>query len=253
MTTPFFAPFDAFAPHVPGQPAEVGAKVVLPPEEARHAVKVLRREVGDEIAVVDGMGGWYRARLTHVGKQQAVAEVLEVALERGEPACHVTLAVGLLKQSSRFETALEKAVELGASAIVPLLSAHSEARRLKDRRAEGILLAALKQSGRSRVPALAAPTRFAEALATATTEGGFAVLCHERASADAALATLLAEHAGALRAATVFVGPEGGFSDAEVEAARAAGVHVASLGVRRLRTETAAITALSAFVLAGLT
>lgn len=236
LTTAFYAPPSAIRDR----------RVVLPEDEARHAVRVLRKRVGDEIAVVDGAGGRHRVRLEQVGKRKATGTILDTRREVGEPPYRLTVALALLKNRNRFETFLEKAAELGVHRVVPLQTARTEKKNLRAKRARKILLAAMKQSGRSRLVELAAP----QALKAVLTEtAGRVLLCHERTGAEASLSGALA--GGVPDELCLLVGPAGGFTDGEVEAARAEGAEVVSLGPRRLRAETAAITAAAAVMLAA--
>lgn len=233
MTTTFYAPPDLIH----------DGRITLPEDEARHAVRALRHGVGDEIVVVDGAGGRYRVRLTEADKRGAAGEIVEAQREVGEPPYRLTVGLGTLKNAGRFETFAEKAVELGVSRIVPLATERTERERVKERRLENILVAAMKQSGRSRLPELAELQDFDETLRSGDP---LRILCHESADPAAALPHVLA---GAPVSLTILVGPEGGFSEAEVARAEASGWTVASLGPRRLRAETAAIAAASAVVL----
>jgi len=238
MTTTFYAPASCFE----------GAHVALPPEEAHHAIKVLRHRVGDRIHVVDGVGGWYAVEIKMLDRRRVQGRVVEKQTEVGEPTYHLTVGLALLKNPSRYDWFLEKAVELGVSRIVPLLTERTQKKQFKTVRAEKRLIAAMKQAGRSRLPELAEPIAFTQAL-TDKPEG-LHVICHEATARDANLYVLLAR--GAFPATlSVFVGPEGGFSDAEIEQAQAAGLQVASLGPRRLRAETAAIVSATTVVMAA--
>lgn len=235
MTTTFYAP-----------PSHIeNSRVVLPDDEARHAVRVLRHGPGDEIVVVDGAGGRYRVRLTETDKRSAAGEIVAAEREVGEPSYRLRVGLGTLKNASRFETFAEKAVELGVSEIVPLVTERTERMSLKAQRMENILVAAMKQSGRSRLPTLTEPQPLADVLAASS---GVCILCHESADPEAMLPTVLSRAEDA-RAISVLVGPEGGFSEEEVAAAEEAGWTVASLGPRRLRAETAAIVAAAAVML----
>jgi len=230
MTTTFYAPPDHFA----------SGRVRLPEDEARHAVRVLRHGVGDEIVVVDGDGGRHRVRLTRADKAAAEGEIVATEREVGEPPFPVRIALAPLKQPARFETFLEKAVELGVTEVFPLLTKRTEGGRLKPERLRNLLVAAMKQSGRSRLPALAEPVSLRVLLEAQTP--GLRLVCHEAAAPEAALLARLA--AGDLaQGVTVIVGPEGGFTEDEVDEAEAAGWQVVSLGPRRLRAETAAMAA----------
>lgn len=224
MTTTFYAPLDAFE----------GRRVVLPEAEARHATKVLRLRAGAEIAVVDGVGGWHRVRLVHTEVGRAIGEVVETTLLPPPPP--LRLALALLKADDRFEFAVEKAVEIGATEIVPLRTARVEpGARVRAERVEGVAVAAMKQSLRAHRPRVHAPVALADVL------GPDAVVLHE----GAPLADALAATSVAAAMPTLVVGPEGGFTDAELAAATASGARIASLGAARLRAETAAVVAVA--------
>lgn len=220
-----------------------GNTIVLPDEEAHHAVRVLRAKVGDEIAVVDGEAGWYRVQLDAVDRRHVTGRIVEKLREVGEPPYRLTMAVALLKNPSRFETFVEKAVELGVAHIVPMLTERTEKDHFKASRVHNIMIAAMKQSGRSRLAELDEPRPFSTVIADA--EEGLRLLCHEQTGMEYLITTVLQHHHLA-RNITVLIGPEGGFSDAEVEEAAFAGFSVVSLGPRRLRAETAAIAAATA-------
>ncbi len=236
MTTTFYAPPECF----------VDGRIVLPEDEARHAVRSLRHGVGDEILVVDGVGGRHRVRLTEVDKRGAEGEVTASEQGVGEPPYRLRLGLGVLKNPGRFETFAEKAVELGVSEIVPLLTERTERAKVKETRLRALLVAAMKQSGRSRLPQITSPQPLKAALEVPA--DGLRLLCHEAADPTASLLHRLGA-GDPIGSATVLVGPEGGFSDAEVAMAEAAGWEVVWLGPRRLRAETAALTAAAVFML----
>jgi len=232
MTTNFYVP-----------PAEIrGDRVVLPKDEARHARSVLRAEAGDEIVVVDGEGGWYRTQLDHVGPGQVVGHVLETRREVGEPDVEVTVGIGLLSSRSRFETFVEKAVEVGVRRIVPLRTRHAEGESVRADRLRRVMVAALKQCRRSRLPELAPPQSL-DVLLDATTARS-RLLCHGAAEGTPILGTTAPTDE-----VLILVGPEGGFAPFEVDAATEAGCTPVSLGARRLRAETAGLVAATAVLL----
>ncbi len=214
---------------------------MLPPSEARHAVRALRHEPGDLITVVDGTGRWYRVRLEAAGTKRVVGTVVEQKAHVGEPQVPFVLAVGLLKKRSRFETVVEKAVELGVTTLVPLETYRAERNRIRRDRLHNIMVAALKQCGRSQLPALSAPCSLAQALVRFPRL--HAVCCHEAGPGRVALPSALNADRPSHRGLLLAVGPEGGFTDAEVATARRSSATIAHLGPRRLRTETAALTA----------
>ncbi len=223
-----------------------GDRLRLPEEEARHAVRVLRRRAGDEVVVVDGEGGWYRVRLDRVNKKHASGVILERRINVGEPDYDLTVGIAVLKNPNRFETFLEKAVELGVTTVAPLLTARTEKTVVRASRAQRIMVAAMKQCGRSRLPRFAPPETFANHLDSDPPDLG--VICHEKTGPVSLLSALRA--CPSARRVRVLVGPEGGFTDDEVEAAGRAGYRAVSLGPRRLRAETAGVAAAAAVLLA---
>ncbi|NBB85449.1 MAG: RsmE family RNA methyltransferase [Bacteroidetes bacterium] len=235
MVTYFYAPPSAFR----------GAYVTLPADEAAHARKVLRTRTGDTIAVVDGQGGWYQVAVDVAERDYLAGQVVASEQAHGEPSYQLTLAVGLLKQRSRWETLLEKCTELGVQAILPLVTDHGEKASLRRDRCERVLVAAMKQSKRSWLPALRDPLPAVEALRLQADAPG--LIATMDAPADAhPLAVLQDYSAGPF---TAFIGPEAGFSADERAEARALGYTPVSLGRRRLRAETAAITMAAACAL----
>lgn len=225
------------------QPLMAGQPVDLPTEIAHH-LHVLRMAVGDEITLFNGDGAEFTAQLTGIGKKQADALVTA----RSEPAVELPYAVQLaqgLPEGSKMDWIVEKAVELGVAAIQPLAARRSVV-KLSAERAEkklghwqGVIEAASCQSGRTRLAALHAP---ADAMAwLARPDAGTRILLSPRGTAT------LAQWARTNQAQdlTLMVGPEGGFSPEEEDAAIAAGALPLTMGARVLRTETAALAALS--------
>lgn len=235
----FYAPPDALS----------GETIIFPDDEAHHAARVLRVKTGDEAIIVDGEGKWYRVRLDVLGRKSVIGAILERRENVGEPDYDLTIAVALLKNPSRFETFVEKAVELGACRIVPLITKRTEKSRLKMSRANAILVSAMKQSGRSRLVALDEPVKIRKWYKSEFDKNGeFLAICHETAPMDSDLASLLKRTESYSRA-IVMVGPEGGFTDEEIERACERGFQPVSLGPRRLRTETAAMSVAAIFMI----
>jgi 16S rRNA (uracil1498-N3)-methyltransferase len=238
MTTAFYAPPSAFH----------GDRVVLPEDEARHAAKVLRKGAGDEIVVVDGEGGWHRVQIDHVSKRKVVGTRVGTRRRVGEMGVDVTLSVGLLKNRNRFETLVEKAVELGVRRLQPLRTERTEKESIRRQRIHNLLVAALKQSGRSVLPDVPDPQPLGAVLDSASDD--VRLICHEAAGSEGPLLDVLRRTATPDTASVhVLVGPEGGFTDTEVRTAADAGFVPVSLGPRRLRTETAGMTAAAAVAL----
>jgi 16S rRNA (uracil1498-N3)-methyltransferase len=213
-----------------------GSEATVEGEEFAHLTQVARHREGDTIGIVDGAGMAYVAEVTSIGRRTAVCSIRSTHPNLHEPSRQVTLAVGLLKNPSRFETVVEKCTELGVQKIIPMLTARTIQRHARTERWQTIALAAVKQCGRCVIPAIAAPTAFSEVLAGAQ-QGK--VIFHEQATLPFDRCADVTETS----ACTVCIGPEGGFTEAEVASAVEHNWRVVSLGDRRLRSETAAIVA----------
>ena len=227
--------------------------------EAFHITKVLRYREGQPLVLFDGKGGRYEAVIQKIHQDGSVSGALTVTLHAKDSREHVRLNLyqGLLK-ASHWEWVLEKGTELGVSCFVPVLTPRTvvlmhEAERAKSKmeRWDKIILAASKQSGAAHLPELKKPLQFRDAI-KACVEIGLTLLAWEGLSQATAADTLRAS----LREAdekrgkdglevNLFIGPEGGFSEEEVELAESLGVTVFGLGSRILRAETAAIAASS--------
>jgi 16S rRNA (uracil1498-N3)-methyltransferase len=219
--------------------AAAGESVALPRDEAKHA-RVRRLAVGDSVALIDRAGGAYRARLESMSRAGIVVRIVEALPQRdAESPLALTLAAAVLK-ADRFDWVVEKATELGVAAIQPFIGTHTLARPSAARQARWhqIARSAAKQCGRSTVPRIAAPLDFAAVLSLPAA----ARLCFAEDGSGSALARVALDAPPSLLA---IVGSEGGFSAAELSAARAAGCHLVTAGPRILRAETAAIVAVA--------
>jgi len=209
-------------------PIEIGATIPLPGEERHHA-RVLRVREGEEVELFDPRGRNFIGRFSENG-----VVVLRETVNR-EPATAIHLAMSII-QLDKFELVLQKATELGVQSIIPLIADRIEVRidrlRGKEERWRKIVLEAVKQSGRSRIPTIEQPIKFDDAIAR---QGHTIVF-----DADAPASTT-----DTRQPTTVFIGPEGGFSERELEVARNAGATFERLGPRRLRAETAALAAVT--------
>ncbi|MDT4952577.1 MAG: rRNA (uracil1498-N3)-methyltransferase [Acidobacteriota bacterium] len=236
----FFAPPVAFAPD--------GSTVKLGADEARHLRDVLRLGRGDEVFVFDGEGREFRCVVEETLRDVATLNVCgEVETLRPESLLRLTLAVALLK-GEKFDWVVQKATELGATRITPVVTKLADV-RLRDE-ADGarrvtrflrIALEACKQSGRARVPQIDAPLAFKELVESASSNmDEWRVMFAERGGRG--LSETVETLAVRPRAVTALVGSEGGWTDEEIALARDAGWNVVTLGGRTLRAETAAIT-----------
>jgi 16S rRNA (uracil1498-N3)-methyltransferase len=226
------------------QPLVPGSLVDLP-EAVAHHLHVVRQQSGDELVLFNGEGGQARARLVEIGKRRATAEVLAIDAVDVELPFRVTLAQGL-PEGSKMDWIVEKAVELGTAAIQPLAAQRSVV-RLSGERADkrlahwqGVVVSASEQCGRNRLADVAPIQDFHRWLGQGAA-GGVRILLSPRAEASLAQWTRQAP----AQDVTLLVGPEGGFTEQEEDAALAAGALALSMGPRVLRTETAGLAALA--------
>lgn len=231
-----------------------GDRFRLDGPEAFHVTRVLRRKVGDAVELFDGRGGRYTGVIRVILPDGAVEGDVTGRAHAPRRAYPVDLRLHLsLLKASHWEWAIEKAAELGASSIVPTTTPRTvvqlrELTPAKQERWGKILQAASKQCGRADVPKLEAPRHYRDSIVAAAKEG-VSLLAWEKhagASTYAGLREVLREarvkHPAGLTV-NLFIGPEGGFSDEEIELAECEGAALFSLGPTTLRAETAAVAA----------
>ena len=223
----------------------------LDAEESGHCVRVLRHRAGDEIDVIDGLGTLYHCRLTQDSPKGAEAEILSQQADWGSHPYHLTLGCCPTKNNDRFEWFVEKATELGVDRIVPLIGDHSERRVYKTERAQRIVLSATKQSLKARIPEIVDPISVKDFVCHSerSEESVYLIAyCFEDSSIPrVSIKAALEGFAG--RDVTILIGPEGDFSPEEAKLALEHGYIPVHLGPSRLRTETAAVTAVESVYL----
>ncbi len=222
-----------------------GDTVEIHGSDAHKIVHVLRLRDGDAIEAVDSAASVFEAALRIEGSRVLAALGRMLDAPSGEPRIHVDLAQGLPK-GQKMDFIVEKATELGAASIVPFTSERAIARETgaaKIERWRRLALAAAQQSGRRDVPGVAAVQSFHELLSSFDRYDRV-VFAWELAPPDALRATLPPLLEGAARILIV-IGPEGGFSHGEADAATSAGATLLHLGRRVLRTETAGLMLLA--------
>jgi 16S rRNA (uracil1498-N3)-methyltransferase len=227
------------------------SEFALPAAAARHA-QVRRVQPGDDLLLFDGQGSDWPARIVAMGRSEVRVRLGQPQIVGGELPLHITLALGM-PANERMDTVVEKATELAVAAIAPLhmtrsvLRLHGERAQRKRAHWQGIAQAACEQCGRARVPVIAPVHSLNEWLQQAPAaqqpQTQRLVLSLR---ADALPLHALAPTATVSGASLVFLsGPEGGLSDDEEDAARAAGYQACSLGPRVLRADTAPLAALA--------
>ncbi len=222
-------------------------------EDASHITKVLRMNIGDEILIFDGTGYEYTARLTALDKERCEAEITSSQFSNQEAPVKVTIYQGIPK-SGKMEGIIQKSVELGVYAIVPVAmdrcvskldNGKKELEKIK--RWNKVAVEAAKQCGRGILPEVMPPLTFDKALLDAKNSElvlmPYEMLGHMGVSS---LKTALKESNA--KSVAVIIGPEGGFSDGEADRAKDSGVTLVGLGRRILRTETVSSAILSAIM-----
>lgn len=215
----------------------------LPAAAARHVAQVLRMRRGDALALFPGTAGEYAATITRIDRHGVVVRVERLVEVEREATRPLTLVQAMIA-ADMMDLVVRKAVELGVSAIVPVQAARSQglAPERASRRVlhwRQIAIAACEQCGRNRLPFVAPVVAWRDWLAAVgDAQAPIAILDHEAAHS-------LASVAAASVPRTVVIGPEGGFTRDETEAARGCGAIPAHLGPRVLRAETAALAAVA--------
>lgn len=216
-------------------------------EESAHCVRVLRHRTGDEIFVIDGKGTLYTCTLVDADPLCAQARIIKEEAGWGAHPYRLRLACCPTKNLDRYEWMAEKATELGLDEIIPVIGEHSERRVFKKERLERILLSASKQSLKGAVPLVADPVSvrdFIKDNSGATDAVRLICCCFE--GEVPRLSVMEALKDAHEKEIIVLIGPEGDFSREEAAMAIDCGFIPVHLGPSRLRTETAALTAVEA-------
>ena len=224
------------------------SSAVITGDDARHISRSLRMRVGEAIVLCDGRGVEYHGKIAAIGTSDVTVAVSDSKACESEPPYRAVVYQALVR-GERFDAAIQKSVEFGAAAIVPvatdratvkLSAADAEKKRVRWQR---IAAEAAMQCGRGVIPTVEAPMSFADAIRSAA---GLRLFCYE----EERTVHLRDALGGDAKEFAIFVGPEGGFSPEEAEAAAAAGAASVSLGRRILRTESAAPFALACLSMA---
>ena len=209
----------------------------LTKEESHHCIKVLRQKLGEIIFITDGAGNLYRASITHADPKQCRFEILGIE-HTSRPASHIHIAISPTKNSERIEWFVEKAVEIGVQEISFVITQNSERKGLKPDRIIRKAISAMKQSQQVYLPVIHEPIIITEFLGRDLKD------CNNYiANVDFENANFLMQVAPPKTKYCILIGPEGDFTEAEVQLAAEEGFQKVSLGNSRLRTETAGLVA----------
>ena len=225
-------------------PLSLQAEVELDAQASHHLARVLRAKVGDPVTVFNGEGGEYHGAITRIDKKSVIVALQTFLPREAESPLTLTLAQGI-SRGEKMDYTIQKAVELGVSQIVPLLTERctvkldAERREKRFQHWQSIVVSACEQSGRNRIPALLAPQRLSDWLPTVQADQRFvlAPTANERLQQFS-----LPKNAHVV----LLIGPEGGLSPLEITQSMQHSFSPLLLGPRILRTETAAIAALTA-------
>lgn len=216
---------------------DIQTNAELPEEEAQHCTRVLRLTTGDEITLTDGKGSFYKAAITAATNKRCLVAIKETNYQEPLWPCHLHIAMAPTKNMDRNEWFAEKATEIGFNELTFLNCRFSERKVIKTERIEKILISAIKQSLKARLPILNEMTDFDSFIVQDFKGQKFIAHCYEGEK------PLLKKKIQKGEDVLVLIGPEGDFSEEEVDKAIKHGFIPISLGKSRLRTETAALVA----------
>ncbi|MBC7507484.1 MAG: 16S rRNA (uracil(1498)-N(3))-methyltransferase [Ferruginibacter sp.] len=214
---------------------------VLNEETSRHVVQVLRMQHGEYLLLTDGNGNLFNAEIIDDSRKKCAVKILSVSTQP-PPTKKNTVAISLVKNSTRFEWFIEKATEIGINEIVPLLCIRTEKQHFRRDRMKSILTSSMLQSQQSWLPQLHEPVKYNEYLKyvkESTDVQKFIAHCEEENSKKQLANSILTNSTARL----ILIGPEGDFTKEEIAEALQNNFLPVSLGNTRLRTETAGVVA----------
>lgn len=217
-----------------------GLEFHLDKAEVQHCVKVLRKTVGDSIHFICGDGNLYLGNISFVSKLNVYGSFAKVKSNFGSVPYDLTVAIAPTKNMDRFESFVEKAVEMGIKRIVPLICERSERKIVKTQRLEKIALSATKQSMKGTLTVISEAIPF-QTFCSKDHSNMLIAHCEEDGQK-----TSITEQLTKGLATTILIGPEGDFSPSEIAFAKQIGAKPIHLGSSRLRTETAGLVAVAA-------
>ena len=225
-----------FSQHI----AQAESELVLSEETSKHIMQVLRMKKGGQLRLTDGKGNLFTVEITNDNRKKCAVTIIEKSEIQNQKSA-IIIAISPVKNTSRFEWFLEKATEIGVTAIVPLLCERTEKQHLKWDRMQGILVSAMLQSQQAWLPVLHEPIKLTKYLSDLNATPFLHKMiahCEEEHNKQS-----LYKLAGTTAAQIILIGPEGDFTKQEIEFALQNGCVAVTLGNTRLRTETAGIVA----------
>jgi 16S rRNA (uracil1498-N3)-methyltransferase len=218
-------------------PEFANGNYTLPDDEARHAIKVLRRTVGDTLSVTDGMGTLYKVQIISDNIKKCTVQIVETVVNFEKRSFYLHLAVAPTKNTDRYEWMLEKAVEIGVDEITPIICNRSERRNINTERLQRVAISAMKQSVKAYLPKINEAVKLKDFAAMAFEGKKYIGYCIDNNRQS--LKNCYSKNENAL----VLIGPEGDFTPDEIEICIKNKFQPITLGKSRLRTETAGLAA----------
>ena len=232
-----------------------GGEAILGNEESRHCIKVLRHKSGDIINFTDGLGGLYSGEIVCDKESETRLRIVTHNPDYEKRGYYLHMAVAPTKNLDRYEWFIEKAVELGVDEITPIIGEHSERKVFKRERGERIILSAMKQSLKAKLPKLndvVTISRFIErysAICSVSADKCIKLFGHCREGERVPFIEVISEIKVADPHIIMMIGPEGDFSVSEIADAVEKGFIAVQMGQSRMRVETAALTAVAGIYL----
>lgn len=212
-----------------------GSIIDLPEDTAKHCVQVLRMKEGERMLLTDGRGNVCTAVIKTAAKKSCTV-ICEDKSYKPRGIRNVSIAISPVKNTGRFEWFLEKAAEIGVQQVIPLICLRTEKQHLRNDRLKNILVAAMLQSQQAWLPELTGSITFGKLVSASTYKNKLIAHCAELRKSNISQFN----NGDQIQ---ILIGPEGDFSPDEIELALATGFQPVSLGITRLRTETAGIVA----------
>jgi 16S rRNA (uracil1498-N3)-methyltransferase len=212
--------------------------LVLNEETSKHIVQVLRMQNGELLQLTDGKGNLFTTEIIDNNRKRCAIKIIQTVNDQ-LPTANITIAISLIKNTTRFEWFLEKATEIGITEIIPLICTRTEKQHFRSERMQGILISAMLQSQQTFLPVLHEPKKLNEVIIRAIQQQKFIAHCEDENNKIELAAKPLNPSTSKL----ILIGPEGDFTKEEIQLALQNSFTPVALGNTRLRTETAGIAA----------
>jgi 16S rRNA (uracil1498-N3)-methyltransferase len=223
--------------HIFYTPGISGKNYSLNEEESKHCIRALRMKIGNDVCLIDGKGGFYKGKIADENSKSCSIEIVETIQDYEKKGYYFHLAIAPTKNTDRMEWLVEKAVEIGIDEFTPIICEHSERKNFNIERIERISIAAMKQSIKAYKPKINPGVSFKSFITSCNQEVKLIGHCSDTGRQK------IKEVYKAGQSVVCLIGPEGDFSENEINTALNSGFIGVTLGNSRLRTETAGMVA----------